>query len=176
MGKGQEFSIDSTPLFIGRGEDVAIRRNNEGLRLELPDQSRSISRKHAKIVIQGGKYQIMDTSVNGTILNGKKVSYGDLQNNSTIEVGINEGIVMLEFILPPKKEEFSVSRPEPQPKPQTMTPSQENPFLEFTNMIPHFRQKESSESYSASSSVSWKWFAVITVGILVIFLLILFIF
>ena len=98
-GRGRDFPIETTPLFIGRGEEVAFRKSNEGMKLDLPDKSRSISRKHAKIIYQGGRYQIVDTRVNGTLLNGEKVSLGDLQNKSTIEIGIGEGSVMLEFIL-----------------------------------------------------------------------------
>jgi pSer/pThr/pTyr-binding forkhead associated (FHA) protein len=176
-GKGREFSVDSTPLFIGRGEVVTVLKNHEGLRLDLPDQSRSISRKHAKIILQGGRYQIIDTSVNGTLLNGDKISHGELDNKSTIEVGIGEGAVMLEFILTAKEEVFTpkLERTEP-PKPSRPTLPQDNPFLDYSKVIHHFRHGESSESYVSSSSTSWKWFILISAGILILFLVILLLF
>ena len=211
MGKGKEFLIETTPFLIGRGEEISLNRSSEGMRLDLPDPTRSISRKHAKIIVQSGTYQIVDTSVNGTLLNGKKVSFGDLENNSTIEMGIGEGALMFEFILPQKEESFSISRPTPPPRPQPVQPSrplqptqpsqpapsyrptqpphppqpsqpsqpfqpiqpsQGNPFLEFTKISHHFR-KEESESYGSTTTVSWKWLAIITIGILLLFFLIL---
>ena len=176
VGKGREFPVEATPLFIGRGEEVSFGKSSEGPRLDLPDKSRSISRKHTKIVYQGGKYQIVDTSVNGTLLNGQKVSYGDLQNKSTIEIGIDEGAVMLEFILSVKEEAFPLPRPKPQPKPQPTSSPQDNPFLEFTKVIPHFRHGESSKSLVSPSASSGKWFIIILFGILLLFFLILLIF
>ena len=175
VGKGREFSIESTPIFIGRGEEVSIQKNHEGLRLDLPDHSRSISRKHAKIVFQGGQYQIIDTSVNGTVLNGKKVSFGDLKNNSTIEVGISGGEVLLEFILIRKVKEIVPPRPSLETKPKRINSSQENPFLEYTKVIHHFHQGESSGPESSSSS-NLKWFAIISIGILFLLFLIILIF
>jgi predicted component of type VI protein secretion system len=176
VGKGREFSIETTPLFIGRGDDVAVRKNQEGLRLDLPDQTRSISRKHAKIVSQGGQYQIIDTSVNGTLVNGKKISFEDLKHNSTIEIGKAGGEVMMEFIITQNIQDFSPPKPSFETEPKFTAPSQENPFLEYTKVIHRFHQGNNIDSQKDESSSNMKWFAIISITLIVLFFIILLMF
>jgi pSer/pThr/pTyr-binding forkhead associated (FHA) protein/tetratricopeptide (TPR) repeat protein len=74
---GQEFDIDKTEVVIGRTDenDIAI-------------DHRSVSRHHAKVVVNQRSYRIMDLkSANGTLVNGEEYAQTELKRGDLIELG-----------------------------------------------------------------------------------------
>ncbi len=74
---GQEFEVDKTEVVIGRTDenDIAI-------------DHRSVSRHHAKIVVNQRSYRIMDLkSANGTLVNGEEYAQTELKRGDLIELG-----------------------------------------------------------------------------------------
>ena len=72
----EDFIIDKPILWIGRNEDndIVISNNN-------------YSKKHFSIFFKKGKYYFKDNnSTNGLILNGRKLSTGELENGDIIEI------------------------------------------------------------------------------------------
>jgi hypothetical protein len=76
--QGGEFPLaDGAEVIIGRGND-----------LDLVLAEDMVSRKHAKIVANGGSLSITDLgSTNGTFVNGEKVKRADLHLNDRVLIG-----------------------------------------------------------------------------------------
>jgi type VI secretion system protein len=56
----------------------------------LPDQASFISGKHCEVVFQDGRYVLRDTSTNGTIVNGQRMSSGGdyvIEHGDEVEIG-----------------------------------------------------------------------------------------
>ena len=72
------FPVYSNDALIGRFDSVTGMRPEVDLTTE--DQSRNISRRHARLVIRDGKYFVAEEigTMNGTFLNGKKLPNGVL--------------------------------------------------------------------------------------------------
>ena len=62
---GQVFPLGKPRFYIGR---------QEGFDLRMPDQDRTVSRRHAFITFKRGRFTITDTSMNGSYVNGQKIS------------------------------------------------------------------------------------------------------
>ena len=77
-GKIQEFS--SFPITIGRHADCRVR---------FDQALSSISRNHARIDQQGDQFRIIDTSTNGTYVNGKRISDVFLRDGDEIAFSPN---------------------------------------------------------------------------------------
>lgn len=81
-GRETSYSLIGGALSIGRSET-----NN----LVLPDPTREISSAHAVVQERNGDYVIVDTSTNGTFLNGETEPLGDfptpLNNGDTLRIG-----------------------------------------------------------------------------------------
>jgi CRP-like cAMP-binding protein len=75
---GNVFPVFSNEALLGRFDSVTGQSPEVDLTKE--DQSRNISRRHARIVIKDGKYFIAEEigTMNGTFLNGKKLTNGVL--------------------------------------------------------------------------------------------------
>lgn len=75
---GNVFPVFKTDALIGRFDSVTGMRPEVDLSNE--DQSRNISRRHARLVIKDGKNYIAEEigTMNGTFLNGKKLQNGVL--------------------------------------------------------------------------------------------------
>jgi len=87
---GMEFELEDFPVFIGRDESCNVC-------IPLP----SVSRQHAVISWTDGKFILRDQkSTNGTYLNNKMVTEGQLKHGDEITVGE----VTLKFIVEEKKE------------------------------------------------------------------------
>lgn len=76
-------AIDEAGGTLGRGPDNTLM---------LPDPERILSSRHCEFVHQGGQYQIVDWSTNGTFLNSSSEPLGKgtsapLNNGDVIEVG-----------------------------------------------------------------------------------------
>lgn len=64
-GAAQPVRIDGRNATIGRGA---------GVDLTLPDANSIVSSKHCRIDFQAGRYVLTDTSTNGTMVNGRKIT------------------------------------------------------------------------------------------------------
>jgi CRP-like cAMP-binding protein len=75
---GNIFPVFSTDALLGRFDSVTGMRPEVDLTNE--DQSRNISRRHARLVIRDGKYFVAEEigTMNGTFLNGRKLANGVL--------------------------------------------------------------------------------------------------
>jgi pSer/pThr/pTyr-binding forkhead associated (FHA) protein/tetratricopeptide (TPR) repeat protein len=74
---GREWPVSKTEVIIGRGQenDVVV-------------DHRSLSRQHAKIVLNGSQYRVVDfNSSNGTLVNGERYAQVDLKRGDVIELG-----------------------------------------------------------------------------------------
>jgi hypothetical protein len=77
---GKVFNIEKPMVIIGRVADVAD--------IVLPGHA--VSRHHASINYQGGKFHIFDLgSTNGTQLDGQSVEQAELENGAHITIGDN---------------------------------------------------------------------------------------
>jgi len=91
---GQEWKLDRTLMVIGRTEDNDVVVNH-----------RSISRHHARIVEENGRYTIIDLeSSNGVRVNGEEYGRVELRRGDLIDLGH----VRLRFVAP--GEDFVFSR------------------------------------------------------------------
>ncbi|HUG53939.1 MAG TPA: cyclic nucleotide-binding domain-containing protein [Vicinamibacteria bacterium] len=75
---GNVFPVFSNEALLGRFDSVTGQSPEVDLTKE--DQSRNISRRHARLVIRDGKFFVAEEigTMNGTFLNGKKLSNGVL--------------------------------------------------------------------------------------------------
>jgi CRP-like cAMP-binding protein len=75
---GNVFPVYGTEALIGRFDSVTGMKPDIDLTGE--DQSRNISRRHARLVMRDGKYFVAEEigTMNGTFLNGKKLANGVL--------------------------------------------------------------------------------------------------
>lgn len=74
---GTEFEIDREESVIGRTDDNDIAVDH-----------RSVSRHHAKIMVTGRSYRIIDMkSANGTLVNGEEYAQIELKSGDLIELG-----------------------------------------------------------------------------------------
>jgi CRP-like cAMP-binding protein len=78
IATGNVFPVFKTDSLIGRFDSVTGMRPEIDLSNE--DQSRNISRRHARIVIKDGQFFVAEEigTMNGTFLNGKKLANGVL--------------------------------------------------------------------------------------------------
>ena len=78
VASGNVFPVFKSDALIGRYDSVTGMRPEVDLTAE--DQSRNISRRHARVVIKDGKFFIAEEigTMNGTFLNGKKLANGVL--------------------------------------------------------------------------------------------------
>ncbi len=78
-GSRREVELTTRDLSIGRATE------ND---LALPDPAKGVSRMHAEIRYENGRYVILDlNSQNGTFLNGDRVQRADLASGSEISIG-----------------------------------------------------------------------------------------
>ncbi len=82
-------------------EEVVIGRDEE---VDLTIEDDRLSRKHCKIVQDGGQFTISDlNSSNGTFVNGVKVTEKRLEDNDKIQIGSNVLQFKVEGIVIPEK-------------------------------------------------------------------------
>ncbi|MBI9090636.1 MAG: FHA domain-containing protein [Desulfobacterium sp.] len=124
MGTIQEFSEPA--IEIGR---------HPSCHLSFPRELAVISRRHASIKREGNRFEVLDTSTNGTFLNGQRVSRGFLKDGDVLmftEGGpkvsfltrMEEGVPSVEGGVQPQPAGIpSVPAPAPAPAPAPVLPS-----------------------------------------------------
>jgi predicted component of type VI protein secretion system len=110
---GATFSLEGDQLTIGRDSSSAVAINDA-----------EISRKHARMTFQGGKYVIEDLgSTNGTFVNGQRlVSAVVLKSGDVVSFG--EQIVLMYEALSSDPGETMISRKGPQKPVPAAAPAQ----------------------------------------------------
>jgi CRP-like cAMP-binding protein len=91
---GNVFPVFTNDALIGRFDSVT--GHGPEVDLSNEDQSRNISRRHARLVIKDGKYFVAEEigTMNGTFLNGKK-----LQNGVLTPISDGDELVLCRLIL-----------------------------------------------------------------------------
>jgi pSer/pThr/pTyr-binding forkhead associated (FHA) protein len=75
--QGREFALNRTSMHIGRSDDNDIAIDH-----------RSISKNHAKVILENGTYKIIDLkSANGVLVNGEQYAKTELKNGDIVELG-----------------------------------------------------------------------------------------
>ena len=87
---GREFPVGPVETMIGRYDPVTGLRPEVDLSEE--ERGRSVSRRHARVVVRGGTYYLAEEvgTLNPTLLNGRKIETGiltPLQDGDEIAVG-----------------------------------------------------------------------------------------
>jgi len=103
-GEIQEFAEGA--VMIGR--DPACN-------LQFPPDLAIISRKHAQIIREGNQFKLIDTSSNGTFVNGKRVREAYLKNGDVLEFA--EGGPKVSFLSEMKEMPAAVAAAPPPPPP-----------------------------------------------------------
>ncbi len=89
---GEMYRIEDAETIIGRAEDVTIKLGDDG-----------ISRKHVRVTARGQDAQLEDLgSVNGTLVNGQRVTKVSLKDGDKIQIG---STTILKFTYHDKLEE-----------------------------------------------------------------------
>jgi pSer/pThr/pTyr-binding forkhead associated (FHA) protein len=110
-GKIQEFS--EPEIAIGRHPSCAVR---------FPADLVLISRNHAKVIREGNTFKLIDSSTNGTFVNGKRVKEVSLKSGDVITLA--EAGPKFSFLTQMKEIE---SAPEAPPPPIVETPTEPPP-------------------------------------------------
>ncbi len=95
---------------------IAIGRH-PSCHVHFPVDMTNISRKHAEIVREGNQFKLVDSSANGTFVNGKKVTEAYLKNGDVLEFA--EGGPKVSFLTQMKEDSSAVETPPPPPKKET---------------------------------------------------------
>lgn len=138
--KGQIQEIAEPVIWIGRHSSCHLR---------FPADFTSISRKHAEIIREGNQFKLVDHSVNGTYVNGKRVKETYLKNGDVLtfaEKGgpkvsfltqIKEGLPEVDSGPPPSPPPPSRERPKVEPqRPVEIKPPVTPPLVERPEQIP----------------------------------------
>ncbi len=93
-----QLGANAAKVFGVHGGTIGRGRDNEWT---LPDPERYLSGKHARIEVRAGKYFLVDTSSNGTYVNGAAVPLGrfheyTLQDGDYIRIGEYELLVSID--------------------------------------------------------------------------------
>ena len=123
LSTGAQAGRDSTVSMVGEALSIGRAETND---LVLPDPNREISSNHAVIQSNGSEYVIIDTSTNGTFLNGEGSPLGNfpspLNNGDTLRIGPYEMQVSFSVAntdpladLPPPMDEQSLMPPAAEP-------------------------------------------------------------
>ncbi len=84
-GRVQPFSLKGAESVIGRDTGIAVPISRDG-----------VSRRHARIVVEGGEYVLEDLdSTNGTFLNGQQVARDALRHLDVISLGKDLDLIFL---------------------------------------------------------------------------------
>ena len=103
-GEIQEFS--ESEIAIGRHPSCGVR---------FPADLVLISRNHARILREGNTFRLVDSSTNGTFVNGKRVTEATLKNGDVITLG--EGGPKFSFLSEIREGEIPQEVPETPPPP-----------------------------------------------------------
>lgn len=95
---GIRLGAQSTKVFGVHGGSIGRSTDNEWI---LPDPDRYLSGKHARVDFRAGSYILVDTSSNGTYVNGSRVPLGkyhdySLQDGDYVRLGEYEFLVSID--------------------------------------------------------------------------------
>ena len=95
---GSRLGTASTKVFGVHGGSIGRNSDNEWI---LPDPERYLSGKHARVDFRAGSYVLVDTSSNGTYINGAKVPLGKyhdyaLKDGDRVRVGEYDLLVSID--------------------------------------------------------------------------------
>jgi pSer/pThr/pTyr-binding forkhead associated (FHA) protein len=93
--KGQIQEYDSDSIAIGRHPSCELR---------FPAELAIVSRKHAEIQRDGNRFRVVDHSVNGTFVNGKRVSETYLKNGDVLTFAEGGEAPKVSFLMQVKEE------------------------------------------------------------------------
>ncbi|MBM4332400.1 MAG: FHA domain-containing protein [Deltaproteobacteria bacterium] len=127
---------------------ISIGRHSS-CHLQFPSDLTSISRKHAEIIREGNQFKLIDHSVNGTYVNGKRVKETYLKNGDVLtfaEEGgpkvsfltqIKEGLPEVESMPPPPPAPPPREKPKVEPgRPPEVKPRAAQPLMERPEEVP----------------------------------------
>jgi pSer/pThr/pTyr-binding forkhead associated (FHA) protein len=119
-GQGRSFPIKHPTAFIGRYDPARGRRPD--IDLTQVDSTRSVSRRHARIIFDGDQFQLSEEAGtrNGTFINGRRLTPGNwarLQGGDSVAFGS----VSLEFKIEERAQRARRSSESSQPAPQPDT-------------------------------------------------------
>ena len=78
-GIGRMHKLDKSEVVLGRSVEAEFQIEDDG-----------ISRKHAKVICDEGRFSLMDLgSTNGTFLNGNRIDVSPLRDGDKIQIGSN---------------------------------------------------------------------------------------
>ena len=91
-GIGRMHKLDKSEIVLGRSVEAEFQVEDDG-----------ISRKHAKVICDEGRFTLMDLgSTNGTFINGNRIDVSPLRDGDKIQIGSN---TVLKFSLQDQLEE-----------------------------------------------------------------------
>lgn len=128
---GQIFSLDQSPLILGRDPRNAIT-------VDHPE----VSRRHARIAKQGDTWVAEDLgSTNGTFVNGRRL-VGPQPLVTGDVIGLSEAVLLTFQEGKPTSDAFPRESVTPPPAPRTPSPGGEDPDRRATSFEPRARKTE----------------------------------
>jgi pSer/pThr/pTyr-binding forkhead associated (FHA) protein len=109
--KGQIQEFSHPEIVIGR---------NPSCHLRFPADLTIVSREHARIIREGNRFRLVDSSANGTFVNGKRVTEAYLKDGDVL--GLAEGGPKVSFLTQVKEVAPEVDEGVPPPRPEVYPP------------------------------------------------------
>lgn len=110
-------------------EGTVLIGRDPACNLKFPADMTIISRRHAQIIREGNQFKLIDTSSNGTFVNGKRTKEAYLRNGDVLEFA--EGGPKVSFLSEMREAQPTVAvAPPPPPSPPPHKPSVEPPLRE----------------------------------------------
>ncbi|MFH0946321.1 MAG: FHA domain-containing protein, partial [Planctomycetota bacterium] len=75
-GREKSFDLIDDVIFLGRGEDCAIRIDGEG-----------VDERHCQVLKVDGRYRVLNLGTSGTRVNGQSITQHELSNGDVIQIG-----------------------------------------------------------------------------------------
>lgn len=109
--KGQIQEFSQSEIVIGRNPSCHVR---------FPTDLTIVSREHARIIREGNRFQVADSSANGTFVNGKRVKEAYLKDGDVLSFA--EGGPKVSFLTQMKEIAPGIEEVVPPPRPEVYPP------------------------------------------------------
>jgi pSer/pThr/pTyr-binding forkhead associated (FHA) protein len=109
--KGQIQEFSRSEIVIGRNPSCDLR---------FPADLTIVSREHAKIIREGNRFRLVDSSANGTFVNGKRVTEAYLKDGDVLSLA--EGGPKVSFLTQVKEVAPELDESVPPPRPEVYPP------------------------------------------------------